>query len=149
MKALGKIEEIFIASKENKSKQREIQKELIFKKNHGILGDKFAGKNLNRAIMIIGLRAYNIAKENNINLKIGSLGENLLLDFNPHELKSGEVIILGDIHLEITTSCSICKHLAIYDERLASLLEFDRGIYCKVLRGGILNKNTSVILKDI
>lgn len=144
---LGHVVEVFSANKGYKGKQRPVVEQLEMIYGYGIEHDKFAGKNENRSVMIIGQNAYDIAKENGIVLPKGSLGENILLDFNPHLLKIGTVFIIGDVEFEITQSCTICKHLAVFDERLPQLLAKDRGLYCKILNNGNVVKNTKVNLK--
>ena len=148
MRKLGKIEEIFSSTKENNSKIRPIVKKLIMIKNHGIKNDKFAQKNTNKEVMLISKEAYSIAKKHSIILKMGSLGENILLDFNPQELKVGSILIIDEVQLLLTQACTICKHLSVYNENLPKLLAYNRGIYCKILNNGFIEKNASVFVKD-
>ncbi len=148
MRKLGNIEEIFSSNKENTSKIRPIVKELIMIKDHGIKNDKFAQKNTNKEVMLISKEAYLIAKKHSINLKIGALGENILLDFNPQELKEGSILIIDEVELLLTQDCTICKHLSVYNEELPRLLAYNRGIYCKILNNGRIEKNANVFIKD-
>jgi len=147
MNLLGTVVETFSAHKGYVGKQRPIVNQLEMIYGYGIEHDKFAGKNENRSVMIIGQKAYHIAKEHGIILPSGSLGENILLDFDPHMLSIGTVFSIGDVEFEITQSCTICKHLSVFDERLPQLLAEDRGLYCKILNNGIVVKDTEVKLK--
>ena len=85
--------------------------ELIF--DFGIKDDKFAGKDVNKSVMIVGKYTYDLAKKNDINLEYGSLGENLLLSFNPHDYDIGTIFQIGNAQIQITENCTICNHLAI------------------------------------
>jgi len=148
MKKLGRIEAIFSSTKDNKSKIRPCVKELIMIKNHGIKNDKFAQKNSKKEVMLISKQAYKLAEENNIKLERGALGENILVDFNPHDLKEGSILIIDEVQLLLTQACSICKHLSVYNENLPVLLANIRGVYAQVLNKGTVQKNAHIFIKD-
>lgn len=138
--------EIFSAPKEFKGSVRPKVQMLELLVEHGIVNDKFAGKNFDRSVMIVGQIAYDIAKENGITLELGSLGENILFDFDPHELEFGSKIQVGDAILQITEKCSICSHLAVFDKRLPKLVSEHRGVYCKIIKNGRVSTNSTVTL---
>ncbi len=140
MNNLGKVIETFSAQKGFKGDIRPIVDELKMIKGYGIEKDKFAGKNPQRSVMIVGLIAYEMAKEKNIELKYGSLGENILLECNPHKFNIDDIIQIGTVKLQITQECSICSHLSVHDDELPKLIEKYRGVYCKVLNDGIIKK---------
>ncbi len=146
MNIIGHIIETFSAKRGNKAKQRPVVDELIMIKNYGIKNDKFAGKNENSTVMIIGKKAYDIAKENNIELEFGSYGENILLDFNPHAYPIGTIITIEDVELEITQNCKLCNKLSVFDEKLPKLVLLHRGVYCKIVKSGIVRKNQTITL---
>ena len=148
MKNIGKVIEIFSATKDSSGLPRPIVSVLNIIKGHGIEHDKFAGKDEEKAIMIVGLKAYDIAKENNIELLKGSYGENILFDFDPHEYEVGTILKIGEVELVITQSCTICNHLSVFGKSLPSLVKNHRGLYAKVLKDGNIVKNNDVKLKD-
>lgn len=84
MKILGEVLEVFSATKESSGLPRPKVESLNLIKDYGIEFDKFAEKNLDQTVMIVGLKSYELAKSFNIDLELGSLGENILLDFDPH-----------------------------------------------------------------
>jgi len=110
----------------------------------GIQFDKFSGLDENKAVMVVGLKAYDIAKENGIDLEMGSLGENILFDFDPHEYEIGHVFKIGEVVLQISEKCTICNHLAVFSKKLPYLVKEHRGLYCKVLEGGVVHENMHV-----
>lgn len=110
----------------------------------GIKEDKFAGKDTNKSVMIVGKYAYDIAKENGIDLKYGSLGENILLSFNPHDYHIGTILEIGDAQIQITENCTICNHLSVFDDDLPIVVQDCRGVYCKILKNGIIKKDSIV-----
>lgn len=146
MTKLGNVIEIFSATKESKKTTRPIVKELNMILDYGIENDKFAGKDDNKSVMIIGKNAYDIASKNGIKINYGDLGENILVDFNPHVLEENAIFTIGNTKLQITQSCTICKHLAVYDKQLPKLLEFDRGLYCKIVSSGYVKKDFEVYI---
>ena len=96
MKELGKVLKTFSATKESSGLPRPIVPMLNLIEDYGIQNDKFAGKKLDQTVMIVGVKSYEIAKENNIELTFGCLGENILLDFDPHSFQVGKELFIGD-----------------------------------------------------
>lgn len=148
MKNIGKVIEVFSATKNSSGLPRPIVKYLAILKGHGIKNDKFAGKDEDKSVMVVGKKAYDISKENGINLEFGSFGENILFDFDPHDFKIGTVFKVGDVELEITQACTICNHLAVFGKELPFLVKHHRGLYCRVLNNGKIVKDIQVTTKD-
>ncbi len=146
---LGKVLNLYIAPI-GTSGVRESKDFIELKENFGIIGDKFAGneKRPHRSVMIIGTKPYNMAKEANINLPEVALGENILLDFDPHTLPLGTKLKIGTAILEITAACTLCNHLTQYHKDLPKLILKHRGIYTKVIKSGIIRKNDEVFKID-
>lgn len=61
----------------------------------GAKGDRHAGKDPDRAVLVAGLSAYEKAQGAGIPLPYGALGENLLLDLDPHALPPGARLRVG------------------------------------------------------
>lgn len=144
MKNLGTVIKTFSATKESSGLPRPLVSSLNLIENHGIENDKFAGKKLEQTVMIVGLKSYEIARENGIDLEYGSLGENVLLDFDPHDFIVGKQFLIGDSKIEITQVCTVCNHLNIFDKNLPDLLRSHRGLYCKIIKSGIIQKDMIV-----
>ena len=138
--------DLFSATQEFKSPVRPRVKHLELIEGYGIKDDKFAGKNIERSVMVVGKIAYDIAHTNGIQLERGSLGENILFNFDPHALLLGKMIQIGDAKLQITEKCSICTHLSAFDTKLPTLIQEHRGIYCKIIQSGVVTKESSVVL---
>lgn len=147
IKILGKVLNTFSATKESSGSPRPLVFQLNLIKDYGIENDKFAGKKLEQTVMIVGVQSYEIAKNNGINLEFGSLGENILLDFDPHILEVGTKLIIENSIIEITQTCTVCNHLAVFDENLPLLLKGHRGLYCKIIKSGIVSKDMIVKIK--
>ena len=123
---IGKVLDTFSATKESSGLPRPKVENLNLIKDYGIENDKFAGKKLEQTVMIVGVESYEIAKDKGIDLEFGCLGENILLDFDPHTLKVGTNLIIGDAIIQITQVCTVCNHLAVFDESLPLLLKGHR-----------------------
>lgn len=144
MTDLGKVIDVFSAPQGFKGSVRPRVEKLECIKKHGIKDDKFAGKNEDRAVMIVGEIAYDLAKEQGIELERGSLGENILLDFDPHTLQLGDILDIDGMLLQISELCSICNHLSVHAETLPALLAKHRGVYCRILKDGVITKGLKV-----
>lgn len=141
---LGKVLKTFSATNESSGLPRPIVSKLNLIVDYGIENDKFAGKKLDQTVMIAGLKSYEIAKQNNIDLEIGCLGENILLDFDPHDFKVGKQLFIEETILEITQICTVCSHLSLFDNNLPTLLKGHRGLYCRIIKSGIIKENMIV-----
>jgi len=118
--------------------------QLDLREGHGIIGDKFAGKDLDQTVMIVGRRAYDLAEEAGIDLEPGSLGENLLLELDPHLLPVGTRLQIGTAVIELTEACTLCSHLSIFDRKLPKLVRHDRGVYCRIIASGVVHPGDAV-----
>ena len=129
----GKVLKLFI-TKDDKDKTRETPQKLQVDEA-GIIGDKFYAKDSQRAILISSMESYKLTQENGIDIDVGALGENLLVDINPYYLTPGERLQVGETILEITQNCTLCKGLSSVNSKLPKLLKNDRGIFAKVVNG--------------
>ncbi|MEA3371826.1 MAG: MOSC domain-containing protein [Campylobacterota bacterium] len=139
-KSSGSVLELFLSIKDVGKESR--SKLLV--DEQGILEDKFYAKGSDRSILITSLDSYLIAKESGIDMKYGSLGENILVDVNPYHLNAGDIITMGEVELEITQNCTICNSLAKVDVKLPDILKSDRGIFAKALKSGKIRKGDIV-----
>ncbi len=129
----GKILELFITHSDVKKTRESVKS--IFINSFGIKDDKFYAKDPMRSILLTSIDSYQLASKNGISLEQGSLGENLLIDINPYALEAGDKILIGDVTLEITQNCTLCKGLSSVNSKLPKLLKNDRGIFAKVVEG--------------
>ena len=112
----------------------------------GAKGDRHAGKDPDRAVLVAGLSAYEKAQGAGIPLPYGALGENLLLDLDPHALPPGARLRVGEALLELSQVCPVCKSLSQFDLRLPKLLYGGRGVYARVLEGGVVRVGDPVLV---
>jgi len=129
----GKVLKLFITTNDRDKKRQE--KEIISVDENGIIGDKFYAKDQQRAILITSIYSYDLAQKSEIDIQHGTLGENILVDINPYHLLPGEQLSIGDLTLEITQNCTLCKGLSTLNSKLPKLLKSDRGIFAKVVGG--------------
>ena len=112
----------------------------------GVIEDKYYNKDTDRSVLITSLDSYKLAQNNGIDMEYSALGENLLIDYNPYHLKPGSRIKIGDLILEISQNCTLCKSLAKIDVALPKLLKDDRGVFAKVISGGTIHKSDNIYL---
>ncbi len=139
-----RVIDVFSANKDCTSKVRPKKEFLNLIEGYGIEGDKFAGKDLDQTVMIVPIDGYEILKKEGIELEYGSLGENILVDFNIMELPKGTKLRIGEAELQITEHCTLCNHLAYFDKRVPKLVKDHRGVYCKILKSGKVKKGDEV-----
>jgi len=124
-----------------------VTKELILDEK-GVINDKHYNLDLDRSVLITSLDSYKLIKKSNIDVNYGSLGENILIDYNPYNLDIGSRFQVGSVILEISQYCTLCKSFAKLDSRLPKLLKSDRGIFAKVLEPGTINIDDIIYFLD-
>jgi len=143
MQHIGTVLSLYISEQKT---SKTIEKNHIFVDTAGIIGDKHHGKETERSILLTSIDSYTLIEAYDIQIPHGSLGENILIDYNPYHLPQGSQIQMGDAILEITQNCTLCKHLAIHDKRIPKLLKDDRGIFAKVVQEGQIKIDDPVYL---
>ncbi len=144
-KSVGEVVELFISVKGDSTR---IAKGEIKLNEDGVVGDKFYAKDRERSVLLTTIESYKMALANNIEISYGSLGENILIDYNPYSLPIGTKIQIGEVLLEVSQNCTICNHLSVIDKSLPKLLKNDRGVFIKVIKAGEIKKGDKVYLKD-
>jgi MOSC domain-containing protein YiiM len=143
MQHVGKVLSLYVSDRET---AQTIERNNIEIDTQGIIQDKHYNKDTERSILITSAKSYELVNKHDIYIPYGTLGENLLIDFNPYDLPMGTRLQIGETILEITQNCTLCKHLAVHDKRIPKLLKNDRGIFAKALSSGTINKNDSIHL---
>ena len=142
MRVVGKVLSLYISNMlSNKQACHHIHLDI-----KGILEDKHYNQNIQRSILISSIHSYNLVKSHDININIGTLGENILVDFNLNKLNIGNRIKINNCLLEITQNCTLCKHLTTIDTKLPKLLKNDRGIFAKVIHSGTIHTNDDIYI---
>jgi len=114
----------------------------------GIIEDKHYQKDRERSVLIASMDSYELAKENGIDVPPGALGENLLISYNPYALEAGSRLSFGNVILEISQHCTLCKSFAKVDPKLPKLLKNDRGVFAKVIESGNITTGDDIYLLD-
>ncbi|SFV50420.1 hypothetical protein MNB_SV-12-747 [hydrothermal vent metagenome] len=144
-KLVGKVLGLFVSKKGDLTSQRVSKQEITVDKN-GVWEDKFYAKEPNRSVLITSLHSYKLAEKQSISVEYGSLGENILIDYNPYFLHVGTQIRIGEVVLEISQSCTLCKSLTKIDSKLPKLLKNDRGVFAKVIKSGVIYQNDKIFV---
>ena len=146
MQNRGKVLKLFISEP---GKSGRIEQSQLLLNTKGVVNDKFYGKDVERSVLISSADSYLLVKEHAIELEYGVLGENIIVDFNPYAFSSGVQIKIGEVVLEISQNCTLCKSLTKIDSRLPKLLKNDRGIFAKVVKAGTIYRDSEVIYEGV
>jgi len=114
-KKVGRVLNLFVSQS---GVSQRIEKNLLSFDTLGVVEDKFYNKNIERSVLISSMDSYNLIKNYGLEMPLGYLGENILLDYNPYALEVGSVLQIGNTVLEITQHCTICNHLAVIDVKI-------------------------------
>lgn len=141
MSVEARVLSLYISVENEKAR---VSKEKLQLDDSGVVDDKFYAKNTNRLILITSTAAYELAKSSGVELVHGSLGENILIDQNINHLIIGSQFKIGDVVLEITQNCTLCKGLSTMDPQLPEILKNDRGVFAKAVTSGCILKDSIV-----
>lgn len=114
----------------------------------GTLQDKHYNKDINRSVLLTSKCSYSLAEHNGIKISYGSLGENILMDYNPYQLEAGSKLKIGSVVLELVQPCTLCMGLADVHKMLPQLLKNDRGVFAKVVKAGELGEGDNIYRLD-
>ena len=142
---IGTVVKLFLSRKEAPKRQ---SKSEIYLDEKGVQNDKFYDKELERSVLLSSIHSYTLASEHQISMEYGTLGENILINYNLYSLTMGTQLEIGEVRVEITQNCTICTHLSSIDKALPKLLKKDRGIFVKVVQSGVIKEGDSVYLLD-
>ena len=143
MKEIGKVIKLFISRKEEPKRQTKFE---LYLDEKGVHNDKFYDKEVERSVLLSSTHSYALALEHDISMEYGTLGENILINYNFYSFTMGRQIQIGEVIVEITQNCTICTHLSSIDKSLPKLLRKDRGIFVKVIKAGAIKEGDSVYL---
>lgn len=103
----------------------------------GVVGDRHAGRDPNRNVLLTTEAAYDFLKAAGLELPYGSLAENLVLQTDRESIAPGATLALGDgAVIEITHHAPRCRRLREVHPDLLRLLSEHRGVYARVVRSG-------------
>jgi MOSC domain-containing protein YiiM len=137
----GKILELFYSTGNGRVNASELSLD-----KRGVLKDKFYDKDIQRSVLIASQESYQLALSHGINAPYSSLGENILIDYNPYHLKPGARLSIGELVLEISQNCTLCNSLSKVDKKLPKILKDDRGVFAKVINSGTIYKGDTIYL---
>ena len=143
MTKVGNVFSLFYSSVNERMLVNELQLD-----TKGIVKDKHYNKNIERSVLITSIESYALAKKHGIDAPYGALGENLLINYNPYHLVTGARFRIGNVILEISQHCTLCKSLTKIDAKLPKLLKDDRGIFAKVIALGSIKEGDDIYLLD-
>jgi len=140
---VGKIIELFYSTSNGRINPTTLSLDEL-----GVLKDKYYNKNIQRSVLISSQDSYSLAAKHGVNAPYSSLGENILIDYNPYALTPGRRLSIGELVLEISQNCTLCNSLAKVNAKLPEILKDDRGIFAKVIKAGSIFKDDSIYLLD-
>lgn len=116
----------------------------------GIVGDAHAG-HWHRQISLLSLESFQqFQADSGCQLEFGAFGENLLIQGLPLDaLKVGDRLSSGSCCLEITQIGKECHRSCAIRQRVGKCIMPQKGIFAKVLRGGIIRKGDSICIESV
>ena len=143
MTNVGNIYSLFYTTTHEQTSAKE-----LFLDENGVLKDKHYGKNIERSVLLTSLDSYELVRNNGVDIAYGTLGENILMDYNPYHLTVGTRIKIGSVTLMVSQHGTLCKGLTNVHSKLPKLLKDGRGIFVKVIKLGSIKEGVAIYLLD-
>ncbi len=143
----GIIKTICISAKKGTGKTRVKSARAI--ENYGLQNDAHTGPGKRQLSMLTADNLKGLQKKG-INVKPGDMGENILIDkLDIATIKlNGRIIFGNDIICRVTQFGKECHSRCSIWEKLSECSMSERGIFMKVLKGGMLKTGDPVELAD-
>jgi hypothetical protein len=107
----------------------------------GLAGDKHADPLSPRQVLLASAAAYA-----GFALSAHALGENLLVDLDTAQLRSGTVLRVGDqVLLRLMFQCEACAYLDAQRAGVSGRIGRRRGILARVLAGGVIHPGDRIV----
>jgi molybdopterin adenylyltransferase len=117
--------------------------EIVCREGYGIEGDAHAGA-WHRQVSLLAGEAIDAMKARGLDLAPGAFGENIVtrgVDWS--RARVGEVILIGDVELEITQIGKECHSRCAIYEAAGDCIMPRQGIFARVRKGGAIHANSS------
>jgi MOSC domain-containing protein YiiM len=106
----------------------------------GLAGDRHADPHSPRQVLLASASVYA-----DLALPAHALGENLLVDLDTAQLRSGTVLQVGDeVLLRLMFQCEACGYLDAHQAGLSARIGNRRGILARVLAGGVMRPGDAI-----
>ena len=119
------------------------------KVDHGLVGDAHAG-NWHRQVSLLAEESINKMREMGLDLKDGDFAENITTrNIELFTLPVSQVLTIGECVLEVTQIGKECHKGCAIKQKVGNCIMPTEGIFCKVLKGGIIKKNDKIKLVEL
>lgn len=115
----------------------------------GIVGSRDHDDGVERPIVLVSKKSYDIIEEAELAFERGLLMEDIYVDIDLYHLKKGSVIEIGEMLFEVAGPCEDYRYLYAFAPELPELIHGKRGLFITPLDyGGIAVGNEVKVLKE-
>jgi MOSC domain-containing protein YiiM len=126
-----------------KGEQKKPVPRALLKENHGLAGDGHAGK-WHRQVSLLAEEDIAALRGRGVDLNYGDFAENITTSGVPlSTLLVGTRLYLGDAVIEVTQIGKKCHHDCVVYQALGDCVMPRKGIFARVLKGGVINRDCS------
>ncbi len=137
---------VAVCVSEQKGERKKPVQEVLVRENHGIVGDAHAG-DWHRQISLLALESIKKMQAKGLDVTTGDFAENITTEgIDLPSLPIGTILSIGETLHEVTQIGKECHaRCAIYHQAGDCVMPRE-GIFVKVLRGGIIKPDDSVVV---
>ena len=103
---------------------------------NGIMGSRDHENQVERPLVLVSKKSYDIIEEAELVFERGLLMEDIYVDIDLYHLKAGSVIEIGEMLLEVKSSCEDYRYLYAFAPELPELIRGQRGLFVTPIEYG-------------
>lgn len=112
--------------------------------DNGIVGSRDYDNGVDRPMVLISKKSYDIIEEAELVLEQGVLMEDIYVDVDLYHLKKGSIIEIGETLFEVNGPCEDYRYLYAFAPELPGLLHGNRGLFISPVEYGSIEVGSEV-----
>ena len=125
----GKVETLYMTMPDMIRAGHRMKVEDIECDENGIMGSRDHENQVDRPLVLISKKSYDIIEEAELVIEKGLLMEDIYVDVDLYHLKPGSVLEIGDMLLEVKSLCEDYRYLYAIAPELPDLIRGKRGLF--------------------
>ena len=147
--AQGKVETLYMTMPDMMRAGHRMRVEDMECDNNGIMGSRDYENGVERPMVLVCQKSYDIIEEAELVLERGVLMEDIFVDENLYHLNKGSLLEIGEMIFEVTGPCEDYRYIYAFDPELPSLIKGNRGLFVKPIEFGRMTVGDEVtVLKE-
>lgn len=113
---------------------------------NGIMGSRDYEKGIDRPLVLVSKKSYDIIEEAELVFERGLLMEDIYVDVDLYHLSAGSIIEIGEMVFEVKGPCEDYRYLYAFAPELPELIHGKRGLFITPIEYGRIEVGDEVVV---